>query len=111
MHIISSFALSIMSAKTDDDFKKKDIVPAISLFFMYCAFYLDPKLEHLAFQPWWCVSLIGLRYSILLQDKSLETIDNFKEKIESVTYEEVREALKSELHVDQMKRVCVGTFF
>ena len=37
MHIISSFALSIMSAKTDDDFKKKDIVPAISLFFMYCA--------------------------------------------------------------------------
>ena len=50
-------------------------------------------------------------HSILLQDKSLETIDNFKEKIESVTYEEVREALKSELHVDQMKRVCVGTFF
>ena len=38
MHIISSFALSILSAKTDDDFKKKDIVPAISLFFMYCAF-------------------------------------------------------------------------
>ena len=32
MHIISSFALSIMSAKTDDDFKKKDIVPAISRF-------------------------------------------------------------------------------
>ena len=37
MHIISSFALSILSAKTDDDFKKKDMVPAISLFFMYCA--------------------------------------------------------------------------
>ena len=37
MHIISSFALSILSAKTDDDFKKKDIVPALSLFFMYCA--------------------------------------------------------------------------
>ena len=66
MHIISSFALSILSAKTDDDFKKKDIVPAISLFFMYCAFYLDPKLEHLAFQPWWCVSLIGLRYNEIL---------------------------------------------
>ena len=41
MHIISSFALSILSAKTDDDFKKKDIVPAISLFFMYCAFYCE----------------------------------------------------------------------
>ena len=33
---------------------------------MYCAFYLDPKLEHLAFQPWWCVSLIGLRYNEIL---------------------------------------------
>lgn len=66
MHVISSFTLSILSAKTDDDFKKKDIVPAISLFFMYCAFYLDPKLEHLAFQPWWCVSLIGLRYNEIL---------------------------------------------
>ena len=67
MHdVISSFALSILSAKTDDDFKKKDIVPAISLFFMYCAFYLDPKLEHLAFQPWWCVSLRGLRYHYIL---------------------------------------------
>lgn len=50
-------------------------------------------------------------HSMLLQDKSLETIDNFKEKIQNVTYDEVREALKTQLHVDHLKRVCAGTFF
>ena len=43
-----------------------------------------------------------------LQDKSLETIDGFKDKRESVSYDEVREAM-NQLHVDRFKRVVVGT--
>ena len=62
MHIISSFALSIMSAKTDDDFKRKDIVPAISLFFMYCAFRNlhspPPNLQSASIAPHELVSYV-----------------------------------------------------
>lgn len=48
-------------------------------------------------------------HSVLLQDKSLDTIDGFKDKVKDVTYEEVRAALDNELHVDRLKRVIVGT--
>ena len=48
-------------------------------------------------------------HSVLLQDKSLDTIDGFKDKVNNVTYEEVRNALKNQLHVDRLKRVVVGT--
>lgn len=48
-------------------------------------------------------------HSVLLQDKSLDTIDGFKDKVNNVTYEEVRAALDNELHVDRLKRVIVGT--
>ena len=41
---------------------KKDILPGIALFCMYAGFQLSPKLEHLAFTPWWVVSMTGLRY-------------------------------------------------
>lgn len=47
-------------------------------------------------------------HSVLLQDKSLETIDGFKDKVEAVSYDEVREAM-NQLHVDRFKRVVVGT--
>ena len=47
-------------------------------------------------------------HSVLLQDKSLETIDGFKDKVESVFYDAVREAM-NQLHVDRFKRVVVGT--
>ena len=30
---------------------------------MYFGFYLSPKLEHIAFAPWWIVALAGLRNS------------------------------------------------
>ena len=43
-----------------------------------------------------------------MQDKSLETIDGFKDKVESVFYDAVREAM-NQLHVDRFKRVVVGT--
>jgi len=48
-------------------------------------------------------------HSVLLQDKSLDTIDGFKDKVNNVTYEEVHNALKNQLHVDRLKRVVVGT--
>ena len=47
-------------------------------------------------------------HSVLLQDKSLETIDGFKDKVESVSYDAVREAM-NQLHVDCFKRVVAGT--
>ena len=43
-----------------------------------------------------------------MQDKSLETIDGFKDKVEAVSYDEVREAM-NQFHVDRFKRVVVGT--
>lgn len=49
-------------------------------------------------------------HSTLLQDKPLEVIDQFKQKIKDVTYEQVRDALNNQLHVDRLKRVIVGTF-
>ncbi len=48
-------------------------------------------------------------HSILLQDKTLDKIDGYQDKVNSVSYEEVRHALTSELHIDRFKRVVVGT--
>lgn len=63
MHIIASLTLSAISYINKSKYSRRDILPAISLFLMYTAFYIDPNLEHLAFQPWWCVSIIGLRFN------------------------------------------------
>ena len=49
-------------------------------------------------------------HSTLLQDKPLDVIDRFKQKIKDITYQQVRTALKEQLHVDRLKRVVVGTF-
>ena len=49
-------------------------------------------------------------HSMLLQDKPVSSIDEFRAKVEAVTHEEVNAALKAELHVDRFKRVVVGTF-
>jgi zinc protease len=48
-------------------------------------------------------------HSVLLQDKSLDTIDQFKDKVNNVSYQEVRDALDFQLHIDRLKRVVVGT--
>ena len=48
-------------------------------------------------------------HSVLLQDKTLDTIDKFKDKVNNVSYQEVRDALKNQLHIDRLKRVVVGT--
>lgn len=48
-------------------------------------------------------------HSMLLQDKSLDNIDTYKEKVKNVSYEDVRLALKNDLHIDRLKRVVVGT--
>lgn len=40
---------------------KRDIVPGIALFCMYAGFHFSPKLEHLAFTPWWVTTIMGFR--------------------------------------------------
>ena len=49
-------------------------------------------------------------HSCLLQNKSMATVDDFKKKVESVSYAAVRRALKTQLFPTRLKRVTVGTF-
>ncbi len=49
-------------------------------------------------------------HSVLLQGKPVQTIDDFRDKVNAVTFEEVSDALEKNLHVDRFKRVVVGTF-
>lgn len=48
-------------------------------------------------------------HNALVNDKPLASIDEFKDKVKNVAYEEVRAALNEQLHVDRLKRVVVGT--
>ena len=48
-------------------------------------------------------------HSALVNDKPLSSIDEFKDKVKNVSYDEVRKALDEQLHVDKLKRVVVGT--
>lgn len=61
MHLIAGFILWTMQYFTTDKFVKKDIIPALCIFGTYAAFYMDGTLDHFAFQPWWVVTLVGLR--------------------------------------------------
>lgn len=48
-------------------------------------------------------------HSVLLQNKPIQSIDEFRDKVTAVTFEDVSTALKKELHIDRFKRVVVGT--
>jgi len=48
-------------------------------------------------------------HNALVNDKPLSSIDEFKDNVKNVSYEEVRTALKEQLHIDRLKRVVVGT--
>ena len=62
MHIIAGFILWALTYFSNDNMTKKDIIPALCLFGTYAGFYMDPTLDHFAFQPWWVVTITGLRY-------------------------------------------------
>ena len=62
MHVIACMSLTTIGLIKQEKFSKKDIVTSICLFAMYISFYIDQTLDHITFQPWWCVSIIGLRY-------------------------------------------------
>lgn len=62
MHVLACMILTVIGIIKHEGLKKKDILPSICLFMMYMSFYMDHTLEHIAFLPWWCVSIIGLRY-------------------------------------------------
>lgn len=62
MHLIAALCLWIMQYFLKGNLTKKDIIPALCIFGTYAAFYIQPSLEHFAFQPWWVVSITGLRY-------------------------------------------------
>ena len=49
-------------------------------------------------------------HSVLLQGKPVQTIEDFRDKVNAVTFEEVSTALEKNLHIDRFKRVVVGTF-
>lgn len=49
-------------------------------------------------------------HSCLLQGKSVASIDDFKKKVEAVSYSAVKRALKTQLHPEYLKRITVGTF-
>ena len=61
MHLIASMFLSGGAYRLGHKLSRRDILPACGLFLLYFGFYYDPLLEHFAFQPWWVVSIIGLR--------------------------------------------------
>lgn len=48
-------------------------------------------------------------HSVLLQNKPIQSIDEFRDKVETVTFKDVSAALEKELHIDRFKRVVVGT--
>lgn len=62
MHVVACTALTTIGIMKQESFRRRDIATSICLFVMYVSFYMDHTLEHIAFQPWWCVSIIGLRY-------------------------------------------------
>ena len=61
MHTVASFVLFCCSFANGSKMSRSDLVPAMSLFCLYMFFYVDPRLEHIAFLPWWVVTLVGLR--------------------------------------------------
>lgn len=61
MHIIASIVLSVGAYRLEHKFTRRDILPAVGIALIYAGFYLDHNLEHFAFQPWWVVSIMGLR--------------------------------------------------
>lgn len=62
MHLIASLVLWPVQYFHHDTWTRKDILPACCIFCIYAAFYMSPLLDHFAFQPWWVVTITGLRY-------------------------------------------------
>jgi hypothetical protein len=50
-----------LSTIEEHNVSKRDVVPGICILSMYASFYIDPTLEHIAFQPWWCITMVGMR--------------------------------------------------
>jgi len=48
-------------------------------------------------------------HNSLMKDKHISLVDKFQETVAAVTYDQVRDALNDSLHIDQLKRVTVGT--
>ena len=61
MHLIASMFLSAGAHRLHHKLSRRDFLPACGLFLVYAGFYFNPLLDHFAFQPWWVVSIIGLR--------------------------------------------------
>lgn len=60
-HVVATCMLFFASYHTKP-MSKKDIVPSAALFCMYLGFHMASTIEHLAFTPWWVVTLTGLRH-------------------------------------------------
>lgn len=61
MHLIGAFSCWALSYTDDRKISRRDLIPAIGIFGMYVGFHLCKKLIHWSFQPWWVVSVVGLR--------------------------------------------------
>jgi hypothetical protein len=66
MHWVASMVLGICAYRMGHKLNRRDIIPSLCLLLTYVGFYIDPRPEHFAFQPWWTVSIIGLRQRELL---------------------------------------------
>ena len=62
MHLVASSVLGLYSHAIDEKARRRDILPCVGLFLLYVGFYINPEIQHLAYQPWWVISLVGLRH-------------------------------------------------
>lgn len=61
MHVAAAAILGSYAQLIDDKLSRRDIVSSIGLIMVYIGVYIDANLAHFAYQPWWVVSVTGIR--------------------------------------------------